>query len=121
MKNSVLLLFSFFAAGTLFAATPEEISAARDVIARFAGETVAQQLEISSLPDAQGCSVYEIDGNGKTLRGSSGVAICKAFYMNAKEKGAAISSWSGNRFDAKGLSRSQSPCALFLRFDITNI
>lgn len=52
MKNSVLLLFSFFAAGTLFAATPEEIFAARDVIARFAGETVAQQLEISSLPDA---------------------------------------------------------------------
>ncbi len=52
MKNSVLLLFSFFATGALFAATPEEISAARDVIARFAGETVAQQLEISSLPDA---------------------------------------------------------------------
>lgn len=109
MKNSVFLLFSIFAAGTLFAATPEEISVARDVIARFAGEPVAQQLEISSLPDAQGCPVYEIDGNGKTLRGSSGVAICKAFYMNAKGKGAAISSWSGNRFDVKAAFAPSKP------------
>lgn len=102
-------LCAFACAGLSWAATPTEIEAARGVIARFAGEEVAKGLTLSSIPSAEGDRhAYEIADNGRTLRGSSAVALCKAFYANATSKGAGIASWSGKRFDA---TRAFAPSA----------
>ena len=77
------------------------LEAARDVIARWAGRGVAAALGIERIPAlADGRPVYEIADGGRTLRGSSPVAVCRAFYDNAKAKSAGIVTWSGRRFDA---------------------
>ena len=76
------------------------VDAARAVIARFAGEEVAKDLKLELIPEERGLPVYEIADGGKTLRGSSPVAIAKAFYANVRAKGAGICSWTGDRFDA---------------------
>lgn len=102
--------------GWLHAATPGEIDAARGVIARFAGDTVAQSLTLSSIPDVEGRHVYEIDDNGRTLRGSSAVALCKAFYANVKAKGAGICSWTGNRFDDGAVFTPSQPVRVVAPF-----
>ena len=74
---------------------------ARGVIARFAGAEVAASVKIEEIPcTPDGRLVYEIADNGRTIRGSSPTAVCRAFYDNAKSKNAAIATWSGNRFDA---------------------
>ena len=99
MKTALAVLAACALACVGFAEAPTE--AARAVIARFAGEEVAKGLTLESIPAEGGRPTYEIAGNGRTLRGSSPVALCKAFYMNAKGKGAAICSWTGNRFDAE--------------------
>ena len=110
---SACLLLSL---GWLHAATPGEIDAARGVIARFAGDTVAQSLTLSSIPDVEGRHVYEIDDNGRTLRGSSAVALCKAFYANVKAKGAGICSWTGNRFDDGAVFTPSQPVRVVAPF-----
>lgn len=67
----------------------------RGVIARFAGDEVAAAIKIEEIPCAPGGrQVYEIADNGRTVRGSSPTAICRAFYDNAKSKNAAIATWS---------------------------
>ena len=86
MKTALALLAACAWACVGFAEAPTE--AARAVIARFAGEEVAKGLTLESIPAEGGRPTYEIAGNGRTLRGSSPVALCKAFYMNAKGKGA---------------------------------
>lgn len=99
MKVLIPSIAAALAAAVSAAAGRQEIEAARGVIGRFAGKEVAASLSLSSLPAEGGRPVYEIADNGKTLRGSSGVALCKAFYKNATSKGAGICSWSGSRFD----------------------
>ncbi len=84
-------------------------AAARRVIARFAGDEVASALTLETIPSADGLPVYEVSDNGRTVRGSSAVAICRGFYANALEKGAGICSWSGRRFDAKGAFAPSAP------------
>lgn len=76
------------------------VEAARGVIARFAGEEVAASLKLELIPDVDGRPVYEIADGGRTLRGSSGVALAKAFYANCRGKNAGVCTWSGSRFDA---------------------
>lgn len=83
------------------ALSAEEMAAARGVIARYAGEAVAASLALEAIDAVEGRPVYEIDNNGRTLRGSNAVALCKAFYANVQAKGAGMVTWSGSRFDAK--------------------
>lgn len=109
MKKAGILLSCLTLSSQLLALSTEAKEAARDVIGRFAGEAVAESLTLEAIPDAEGRHVYEIDDNGKTLRGSSPVALCKAFYMNTKAKGAGICSWTGNRFDAEQAFSPSAP------------
>ncbi len=88
---------------------PQMVAAARKVIARFAGEDVASSLALEVIAPTNGLPVYEIADNGRTIRGSSAVAICRGFYANAFSKGAGICSWSGRRFDAKGAFAPSAP------------
>ena len=78
----------------------DPVSAARGVIARFAGEKVASELKLEIIPADEGRPVYEVADNGRTLRGSSPVALAKAFYANCRDKHAGIRTWTGKRFDA---------------------
>lgn len=103
MKN--YLSFASIGLGSLLsfgavAADVPEVAAARGVIARYAGEAVAASLQLELIPSVAGYPVYEIADEGRTIRGSSPVAIAKGFYANVRAKGAGIVSWSGNRFDA---------------------
>lgn len=108
--KSLLCASLLLCAPLLCATTPEVIAAAREVIARFAGEEVARSLRMESLPEAEGGRhAYEVEDNGRTLRGSSAVALCKAFYANARAKGAGICSWTGNRFDAAAAFAPSKP------------
>ncbi len=73
---------------------------ARNVIERFAGKRLPVSLSLS-LEKNDGCDSYEYsaaEGRLK-LRGSSGVALCRAFYDYLKANQAGIASWSGNRCD----------------------
>ena len=106
---SVAVALGLLSLQSLCAMTPQEIEAARGVIERFAGAEVAQSLTLESLPEADGLPVFEIADNGRTLRGSSPVALCKAFYTNVTAKGAGICAWSGNRFDAEAAFTPSAP------------
>lgn len=83
----------------LLAQEPAWVEAARGVIARFAGAEVAQSLTLQAREAEDGHPICEISENGRHLRGSSAVALCKGFYANTLRKGAGICSWSGSRFD----------------------
>lgn len=74
--------------------------AAKDIIDRFTGGKVSVSVELSLTPDSKGCDSYSYasDGSTVTIKASSAVAACRAFYDYAKSKGAGISSWSGVRF-----------------------
>ena len=98
-KNTPLITVIMI--GFAATASADAISAARGVISRFAGNDVAAALRLELIPPAGERPVYEIDDCGRTIRGSSAVALCKGFYDNVRRKGAGICSWSGNRFDAE--------------------
>ncbi len=82
------------------AATQQEQDAARGVIERFAGTEVAQGIHLGSCADSEGRPAYgwQVKEGQLQLRGSDGVALCKAFYDFTTTQGAGICSWSGNRF-----------------------
>lgn len=91
-------------AATLFLscnhAEPEtRVKAAREVIDRFTGGTMDVRLELVARP-ADSCDTYAyaVRDGVLTVKGSSGVALCRGFYAYVKAHGAGISSWSGNRF-----------------------
>ena len=85
------------------------VSAARGVIARFAGEATAASLKLEIIPADRGLPVFEVADNGRTIRGSSPVAIAKGFYDNCRTKGAGIRTWSGKRFDAQAAFAPSKP------------
>ena len=72
----------------LWAATPQEQAAAREVIARFAGEHMPP-LELGSVPVENDCAVYtyQTAGGKLHLQGSSGVALCKGYYDFVRSQG----------------------------------
>lgn len=100
----------------LWAATPQEQAAAREVIARFAGEHMPP-LELGSVPAENDCAVYtyQTAGGKLHLQGSSGVALCKGYYDFVRSQGKGICSWSGNRHEAvdtescTGITKRVSP------------
>ncbi|MDO5463033.1 MAG: alpha-N-acetylglucosaminidase TIM-barrel domain-containing protein [bacterium] len=109
MKHLFTVMSTCCLASMAFALSDGEKTAAREVIARYAGDEVAASLTLEAIDDVEGRHVYEISENGRTLHGSSAVALCKAFYMNAKSKGAGIHSWSGSRFDAEAAFQPSEP------------
>ncbi len=101
IKKLICLIAFACSCSCALAASEHEQQAAMKVIQRFAGEDFTQQIELSSIPAKKGCPTYVwkvMDGK-LHLGGSSGVAICKAFYDFVTSQGAGIASWSGNRFD----------------------
>ncbi len=94
MKIKILIPF-FLLALTAWSQTAED---ARKVIERFAGKKVPVQLSLT-IEKERGCDVFETSVNDGvlTVKGSSGVALCRGFYSYLKSQEAGISSWSGNR------------------------
>lgn len=86
--------------GTLMAWGQSTTKEAQKVIERFAGKKVPVELSLS-LDKQEGCDVFETSVNkGKlTVKGSSGVALCRGFYSYVKSQNAGLSSWSGNRLE----------------------
>ncbi len=96
-------------ATALFAAPPAKSpaaageNAAREVIARYAGEEVAsKRITLTmDLKKKNGCDRYEykVSGGKLRIRGSSPVALTRAFYAWVRSHGYGICSWSGNRLE----------------------
>ena len=100
-RRAILLALVVMLGCGLCAQEPAWVEAARGVIARFAGAEVAQSLTLQACEAEAGRPICEVSENGRCLRGSSAVALCKGFYANTLRKGAGICSWSGSRFDAE--------------------
>ena len=87
----------YFSCGT--AETDASLRAAREVIDRFTGGTMDVRLElVARSADSCDTYTYAVRDGVLTVKGSSGVALCRGFYAYVKAHGAGISSWSGNRF-----------------------
>ncbi len=99
--KALIALFLFTSACVTAATMPEQ-QAARAVIERFAGREFADKVSTGSLPSPDGNPAYswKVENGRLHLQGSSGVALCKAFYDFTTAQGAGICSWSGNRFTA---------------------
>ena len=109
MAKVLFLVWGVLWAWCARALSADGIAAARGVIARYAGEAVAESLVLEGIDGVEGRAVYEIDQHGRTLRGSSAVALCKAFYTNVQAKGAGMVTWSGSRFDATAAFQPSEP------------
>lgn len=72
---------------------------ANQVIERFSKGLVPFDVDFSLKKDALGHDSYSTEVSDGTLyvKGSSGVALCHAFYKYVKSKGSGICSWSGTR------------------------
>ncbi len=75
--------------------------AAASIINRFTDGKVDVAVELSLTPTDKGCDKYEYsaEGNTVTVKASSAVAACRAFYDWTKSKQAGMMTWSGKRFD----------------------
>ncbi len=111
-KHFLFLLLFLLPLGLTGAETNEEtaIEAASDVINRFTGGKMKVNLELSLSKTSDGRDRFQTQCSGGvlTVKGSSGVALCRGFYDYVKSQGAAICSWSGNRFDENADFTDQS-------------
>lgn len=71
------------------------------VINRFTDSQLKVQVQLTLPKDKDGHDsyAYALKGNTLVIKASDGVAACRGFYDWVKQKGAGISSWSGNRFE----------------------
>lgn len=78
----------------------ETLKESQQVIERFTGAKTPVKLSLS-LDKQAGCDIFEtqVKGGKLEIKGSSGVALCRAFYNYVKSQNAGISTWSGNRVD----------------------
>src|SRR3712207_611948 len=99
MKQSIIILFLFAIQNIWAQNTEETVREVTRVIERFAGN-VPVKLSLS-IDKEEGRDVFEVVENeqGISIKGSSGVALCRGFYHSLKSKKAGICSWSGNRMD----------------------
>ena len=109
MAKVLFLVWGVLWAWCARALSADGIAAVRGVIARYAGEAVAESLVLEGIDGVEGRAVYEIDQHGRTLRGCSAVALCKAFYTKVQSKGAGMVTWSGSRFDATAAFQPSEP------------
>lgn len=84
----------------------QTIKEVKDIIDNFSGGTIEPHLYLSLSKTMEGHDRYStsVKNNKLTIKGSSGVALCHAFYQYIKSKQAGICSWSGNRFETPTLS-----------------
>lgn len=92
------------------AAARDDVSAAAEVINRFAGNNLPLDLQLTGAA-SDGCDEYEISvSDGRiSVKGSSQVALCRGFYDFTRRHGAGICSWSGSRFVLPDLSADEAP------------
>lgn len=80
-----------------YALDTEELDAAREVIIRTVPELKHSSgtLKLEPIPRQNGCDVFETESSGGTLtiRGSSGVALCRGFYDYLKTNNLGMVSW----------------------------
>lgn len=97
MRKIFTLALSIMLPISLFA---NEAKEAKKVIERFAGGKLPINLSIS-LEKQNGCDIFEtsVEEGELTIKGSSGVALCRGFYEYVKDNGLGISSWTGNRLE----------------------
>lgn len=104
MKKLFFVAICFICVSIAFGATKEEratVSEAFRVIDRFTGGDMKFKLQLTLPKDEQGRDSYSysVKKGVLTIKGSSGVALCRGFYDYIKSQGAGINSWSGNRFE----------------------
>ena len=96
----LLNLSCFFTVTTIFAQSKDMVeSEASSIIQKFSEGKIPFSVELSLQKNGIGCDAFSTQvANGKLLlKGSSGVALCRAFYDYVRRQGAGICSWSGNR------------------------
>lgn len=79
-------------------------SAALSVINKFTAGKMPVKVEctLDKQPGGQDSYRYSMSGGVLTVKGSSGVALCRGFYDFVKSQNAGISTWSGSRFVKPG-------------------
>lgn len=75
-------------------------SSARDVLTRLLGAR-AGQFELQQISPADGRMVYELSASGGmvSVKGSSGVALCRGVYTYLREACTSMVVWSGRHLD----------------------
>lgn len=100
MMKRFIFIFALFVIQSISAQNPEEtLREVAGVIQRFVGKI---PIEMSlSIEKEEGKDVFELTESekGLSIKGSSGVALCRGFYHSLKNRNAGICSWSGNRID----------------------
>ena len=112
MKKTIFFLLFFFSACCMAQGEKE----AEGVIRRFAGREIPMHLALSLKP-VDGCDQFETSvKNGKlTIKGSSGVALCRGFYEYVRQHKAGLCTWTGKRLslpqrlDDQSTTRKVSP------------
>ena len=97
------------------------IQPAFDLIERQIGERVAD-IQLEEIAPENGKETFEVEAkNGiLTLRGSSSVAICYAFYTYLREACSAMKTWSGERMELPEPWPDFVPLVIQLRIGIGN-
>ena len=96
--KKILLMILTAASLPLPAAHRQQEHEALSVIQRFAGKDIPVKLSLS-LKKLDGRDQFEtsVKDGTLTVKGSSGIALCRGFYHYLKTQKAGICSWSGNR------------------------
>ncbi|SES85686.1 alpha-N-acetylglucosaminidase [Prevotella sp. kh1p2] len=112
MKKTIFFLL-FFVSACCMAQDEKE---AEGVIRRFAGREIPMHLALSLKP-VDGCDQFATSvKNGKlTIKGSSGVALCRGFYEYVRQHKTGLCTWTGKRLslpqrlDDQSTTRKVSP------------
>ncbi|MGL5683001.1 MAG: alpha-N-acetylglucosaminidase TIM-barrel domain-containing protein [Marinifilaceae bacterium] len=98
--RSVLVIFCLLPLLVCGQSKKEALRESREVIENFVDGRFPVELSMT-LNKQEGCNVFEykVENGRLYINGSSGVALCRAFYDYVKSEEMGISSWSGNRME----------------------
>lgn len=83
---------------------------AEAVVRRFAGRELPLNLSLTLKPiDGYDCFETSSSGGKLTIKGSSGVALCRGFYDYVRRNKAGIFTWTGSRCDLPKRLKDQKP------------
>lgn len=104
MKASLFTLALFPLASVIYSAEhaqlPSQTDAAQNVIQNFLDhKKVPLKLELIDKKDNRDEFETQVTNGTLTIKGSSGVALCRGFYDFLKSDNKGINSWTGNRVD----------------------
>jgi len=103
MKRIFLtLIVTLLSLITAYASNGTQItSAARNVLTRVMGENAVQRIQLSTIPQKDGCDIYRYQSTPDTLKisGSSSIAICRGVYDYIRANDMGTVGWAGARLN----------------------